>query len=96
MLVARRGEDLACGVGVHRRDAEPHDQVRPRGQGVGGEQSGPNDGDIRRNVIARRQEGRAGEAAAMGVEPRQHEGAGEIDGKGARARNRQGQRCGRH
>ena len=87
--LARRAPYFPRGTGVHRRDGEANDEVRPYGERVGREKSRADDRDVCHSVVARRREGRACEATAMSPEAGQHERTSEIDGKRASAGERQ-------
>jgi len=54
------------------------------------------DGDIGKDVIARRQERGTRQAAASGAETGEHQGAGTVDEHGAKAGDRELDRFGRH
>ena len=67
-LGAGRGIDLARGVKVDRKNPESDDQIGPGGQRSGRDEPGGDDRDIGERIVARRQPGRARQAAGMCAE----------------------------
>ena len=62
---AGRGINLARRVEVYRENPESDDQVGPGGQRQRRDETGGDDRDIGERVVARRQPGRARQAAGM-------------------------------
>ena len=65
MLIPRSLPNLACRVGVHCCDPEPHDQVRPgRAPQEGCNQPSQDDCDVRKGIVAGREKRGSREATA--------------------------------
>ena len=71
VLFMRSPPHLARSISVHRRDAEPDDQVRPAGERVSGHKPCDDDGDICHGVVSGRKERCCCQAAAMRAESHQ-------------------------
>jgi hypothetical protein len=69
VFLVRGFPDLARGIEVHGGDSQADDDVRPDGRPRHGDEARRDDGDIGKDVIARRQEGGARQAAAGGASP---------------------------
>src|SRR5262245_56518073 len=73
-LLAGRSEHLPRGIGVQNRDAEANDEVRPHRKRRRGNEACRDDGHIGVGVVARREEGCAGETSAVMAEPDEQKG----------------------
>src|SRR5262245_50837722 len=83
-LLACRLPDLPGGVEIEAGVGEADNDVGPGGspQG-GGDHARGDDGDVRHGIVAGREKGGAGQAAAVRAKACEYEGAGQIDGEGS-------------
>ena len=51
MFLTRSVPDFTLGIGVHRRDAKPNDQIGPSEKRIGGHEPRCNDGDVCQDII---------------------------------------------
>ena len=78
-LVSCGNIDLSRRIQVHRENADPHDQVRPRRNHYRRHGTGCNDRHVCQSIVSGGEERRTGQASAMGAKPGKEEGAEQVD-----------------